>query len=245
VTTISWFDLAWCLIPIILVCAVYIAWQGKPSEIIIAVLRMAVQLIAVGYVLISIFENPSPWISAAIVSMMLLVAAWIAIRPVRHHKGYLPAAIIALGCSVGLHLSISLLLVLKADSWFQPQLLIPLAGMYFANAMNAISLAAERYHSELHNGVAAEKARLTAFHTAMIPQINGLLAVGLVALPGMMTGQILSGVSPLIAVRYQIMIMAMILGTAGIGAAMMLWLLARNKNRDLFSTLNTSLKDAK
>jgi putative ABC transport system permease protein len=229
-TTISWFDLAWCLIPIVLVCAVYIAWQGKPSEIIIAVLRMAVQLVAVGYVLISIFENPSPWISAGIVTLMLLVAAWIAIRPVRHHKGYLPAAIIALGCSVGLHLVISLMLVLKADSWFQPQLLIPLAGMYFANAMNAISLAAERFHSELHNGVAAETARLTAFHTSMIPQINGLLAVGLVALPGMMTGQILSGVSPLIAVRYQIMIMAMVLGTAGIGAAMMLWLLARNKN---------------
>jgi putative ABC transport system permease protein len=229
VTTISWFDLLWCLIPIVLVCGVYIAWQGKPSEIIIAVLRMAVQLVAVGYVLISIFENPSPWTSAVIISIMLLVAAWIAIRPVRHHKGYLPAAIIALGISVGLHLSISLMLVLKADSWFQPQLLIPLAGMYFANTMNAISLAAERYHSELHNGQPTDKARLTAFQASMIPQINSLLAVGLVALPGMMTGQILSGVSPLIAVRYQIMIMAMVLGTAGIGAAMMLWLLARDK----------------
>ena len=228
-TTISWLDLLWCLIPIVLVCWVYIAWQGKPSEIIIAVLRMAVQLVAVGYVLISIFENPSPWISAGIISIMLLVAAWIAIRPVRHHKGYLPAALLALGCSVSLHLVISLMLVLKADSWFQPQLLIPLAGMYFANAMNAISLAAERYHSELHNGVTTEKARLTAFHASMIPQINSLLAVGLVALPGMMTGQILSGVSPLIAVRYQIMIMAMVLGTAGVGAALMLWLLARNK----------------
>jgi putative ABC transport system permease protein len=228
-TTISWLDLLWCLIPIILVSAIYIAWQGKPSEIIIAILRMVIQLVAVGYVLISIFENPSPWISAGIVSIMLLVAAWIAIRPVRHHKGYLPAAIIALGCSVGLHLAISLLLVLKADSWFQPQLLIPLAGMYFANTMNAISLAAERYHSELHNGHTTEKARLTAFHASMIPQINSLLAVGLVALPGMMTGQILSGVSPLIAVRYQIMIMAMVLGTAGLGAAMMLWLLAKRK----------------
>ena len=228
-TIINWFDLAWCLIPIVLVCGIYIAWQGKPSEIIIAILRMTVQLVAVGYVLISLFENPSPWISAGIVSIMLLVAAWIAIRPVRHHKGYFSAAIIALGCSVGLHLAITLILVLKADSWFQPQLLIPLAGMYFANTMNAISLAAERYHSELHNGVGAEKARLTAFHASMIPQINSLLAVGLVALPGMMTGQILSGVSPLIAVRYQIMIMAMVLGTAGIGAALMLWLLEKNK----------------
>ena len=237
-TTISWLDLLWCLIPIILVCGVYIAWQGKPSEIIIAVIRMAVQLVAVGYVLISIFDNPSPWISALIVSIMLLVAAWIAIRPVRHHQGYLPAAIIALGISVGLHLSISLMLVLKADSWFQPQLLIPLAGMFFANTMNAISLTAERYHSELHNGISMDKARLTAFHAAMIPQINSLLAVGLVALPGMMTGQILSGVSPLIAVRYQIMIMAMILGTAGVGAAMMLWLLAK-KEKNIASNVKT------
>lgn len=225
-TPINWLDLLWCFIPITLVCGIYIAWQGKPSEIIIAILRMAVQLIAVGYVLVSIFENPSPWLSLLIVSFMLLVATWIAIRPVRHHKDYFSAAMIALGCSVGLHLTLALMLVLKADSWFQPQLLIPLAGMFFANTMNAISLAAERYDSELQNNVGIEKARLTAFHAAMIPQINSLLAVGLVALPGMMTGQILSGISPLIAVRYQIMIMAMVLGTAGIGAAIMLWLLA-------------------
>lgn len=232
-TILTWFDLLWCLIPIVLVCGIYIAWKGKPSEIIIAVLRMAVQLVAVGYVLVSIFENPSPSTSAIILSIMLLVAAWIAVRPVRHHKGYLPAALIALGCSVALHLSITLIFVLKADSWFQPQLLIPLAGMYFANTMNAISLAAERYHSELQNNQLADNARLTAFHAAMIPQINSLLAVGLVALPGMMTGQILSGVSPLIAVRYQIMIMAMILGTAGLGAALMLWLLARTNKRSV------------
>lgn len=232
-TILTWLDLLWCLIPIVLVCGIYIAWKGKPSEIIIAVLRMAVQLVAVGYVLVSIFENPSPSTSAIILSIMLLVAAWIAVRPVRHHKGYLPAALIALGCSVALHLSITLIFVLKADSWFQPQLLIPLAGMYFANTMNAISLAAERYHSELQNNQLADNARLTAFHAAMIPQINSLLAVGLVALPGMMTGQILSGVSPLIAVRYQIMIMAMILGTAGLGAALMLWLLARTNKRSV------------
>ena len=66
----------------------------------------------------------------------------------------------------------------------------------------------------------------------MIPQVNGLLAVGLVALPGMMTGQILSGVSPLIAVRYQIMIMTMILGVSGVGAAMMLWQLGRKYRTD-------------
>ncbi len=227
--TISWFDLAWCLVPVAIVCAVFVAWQGKPSEILIASARMAIQLIAVGYVLISVFENPSPWISLAIVSLMLVIAAWIAIRPVRGQNGYLVPAIIALGCSVIFHLVISLALVLKVESWFQPQILIPLAGMYFANTMNAISLAAERYYSELSNQRPNEEARLIAFHAAMIPQINGLLAVGLVALPGMMTGQILSGVSPLIAVRYQVMIMTMILGASGVGAALMLWQLGRNK----------------
>lgn len=226
-TTISWFDLAWCFIPVVLVCGIYLKWQGKPSEVLIASLRMVVQLVAVGYVLVSVFNNPSPYTSLAIVSIMLVIAAWISIRPVRHHKGYFVPAILALGISVALHLSISILLVLKADSWFQPTLLIPLAGMYFANTMNAISLAAERYHAELHNNKPQDEARLTAFHAAMIPQINSLLAVGVVALPGMMTGQILSGVSPLIAVRYQIMIMAMILGAAGVGAACMLWLLGK------------------
>ncbi|WP_420597757.1 ABC transporter permease [Neptuniibacter sp.] len=228
-TIISWIDLLWCLIPVILVSIIYVSWQGKPSEILYAAARMAVQLIAVGYVLVSIFENPSPWISLIIVSMMMVIAAWISIRPVKEHSGILLPAIIALGSSVFLHLFISIVFVLNAESWFHPQLLIPLAGMYFANTMNAISLAAERYHSELKNGQSSEQARLTAFHAAMIPQVNSLLAVGLVALPGMMTGQILSGVSPLVAVRYQIMIMTMVLGTSGVGAAIMLWLLNKKK----------------
>ncbi|CAA0119800.1 putative iron export permease protein FetB [BD1-7 clade bacterium] len=227
--TISWLDLLWCLIPLAVVCGVYVSWQGKPSEIITASLRMVIQLVAVGYLLLAIFDNPSPWISSLIVSIMLLVAAWIAIRPVRHHKGYLFPAIAALGISVGFHLLITVWLILKADAWFEPRLIIPLAGMYFANTMNAISLAAERYHSELHNQKTVSEARLTAFHAAMIPQINGLLAVGLVALPGMMTGQILSGVSPLIAVRYQVMIMAMVLGASGVGAAIMLTILSKNR----------------
>ncbi|NNL56765.1 MAG: ABC transporter permease [Pseudomonadales bacterium] len=228
---ISWLDLAWCLVPVVLICTVYVVWQGEPAEILVAVARMAIQLVAVGYVLISIFANPSVWLSLLIVSVMLLVAAWIAIRPVRDQRGYWWPAMLALGCSVSFHLFISLVFVLRAESWFNPQLLIPLAGMYLANTMNAISLAAERYHAELDNHQPEAAARLTAFHAAMIPQINSLLAVGLVALPGMMTGQILSGVSPLIAVRYQIMIMTMIVGAAGSGAALMLWLLGKHGRR--------------
>jgi putative ABC transport system permease protein len=224
---ISWSALSWCLIPIALVCAIYIAWQGRANEVLLASARMLLQLVGVGYVLVVLFENPSPWLSLAVLTVMITAAGWIAVRPVRHQSGYLQPALISLGLAVSLHLLLSLKLVMGVEQWYSPNVLIPLAGMYFANTMNAISLAAERYQSELDRSVAPLEARGQAFQAAMIPQINGLLAVGLVALPGMMTGQILSGVSPLVAVRYQIMIMAMILGTSGTGAALMLWLLSR------------------
>ena len=89
----------------------------------------------------------------------------------------------------------------------------------FANAMNVLSLAIERFESELDAGVSYEGARQRAFRASLIPIINSLLAVGLVSLPGMMTGQIISGVSPLVAVRYQIVVMCMLFGASGISTA--------------------------
>ena len=93
--------------------------------------------------------------------------------------------------------------------------------------MNAVSLAAERFQSETARDEALHDARHKAFGTAMIPITNMLFAVGLVSLPGMMTGQILSGVSPLIAAKYQIIVMAMFFGTGGIAAAIYLTLKIR------------------
>ena len=227
--TISWLALAWCFIPIVLVGLIYWHWIGDLTELAIASVRMVLQLIMVGYLLVVIFAEPSIWVSLLVLLVMFMVASWISIRPVRQHAGLIKPAAIALLISVALHLSISVLMVLQVEIWFEPRVLIPLAGMYFANTMTSISLTAERYFSELENRKEVQLARRSAFQAAMIPQINGLLAVGLVALPGMMTGQILSGVSPLIAVRYQIMIMAMILGTAGIGSFLFLWQLRDQK----------------
>jgi putative ABC transport system permease protein len=106
-------------------------------------------------------------------------------------------------------------MVLDLDSLYEPRYVIPIAGMIFANSMNVISLAIERFEKELSRNEKFKKAREISFKASMIPQINSLLAVGLVALPGMMTGQILSGVDPLIAVRYQIMIMIMAISSGG------------------------------
>ena len=80
-------------------------------------------------------------------------------------------------------------------------------------------LAAERFEAERRNAVSYELARKRALETALIPMVNVFLAVGLVSLPGMMTGQILSGIAPLIAARYQLMVMCMLFGAGGISAA--------------------------
>ena len=224
---LSWLNLIWCVIPVLLVGIIYWHWAGDIKELSAACIRMLVQLIGVGYVLIVIFKQPSWWASIIILSIMFSAAAWIAIRPVKQFQGiFLPTAF-ALLFAVGLHLFLSLILVLHVEQWFSPRILIPLAGMYFANTMTTISLAIERYFAELAHNSSKELSKQLAFKAAMIPQINGLLAVGLVALPGMMTGQILSGVSPLIAVRYQIMIMTMLLGCCGIGSAIVLWHLSK------------------
>ena len=110
-------------------------------------------------------------------------------------------------------------LVLQVEPWFSPRHTVPLAGMIFASSMNAVSLAADRFQAEIGRDVNYREARRIAFQTALIPIINSLFAVGVVALPGMMTGQILSGVSPLIAAQYQIVVMTMLFGASGISAA--------------------------
>lgn len=91
--------------------------------------------------------------------------------------------------------------------------------------MTSISLAADRFYAEMARENEYTRARNIALQSSLIPVINSLFAVGLVSLPGMMTGQILSGTSPLIAVRYQIMVMCMIFGSAGISSALFLSLL--------------------
>jgi len=113
-------------------------------------------------------------------------------------------------------------LVLELDPIYKPQYTIPLAGMVFANSMNTISLALERLGSELNNKVEYIQARNTAFHASLIPMVNTMFAVGIVSLPGMMTGQVLSGISPLIAVRYQILVMCMIFAACALSTALLL-----------------------
>jgi len=226
---ISLQGLAIAFLPVAVVVGIMIRWSAGARTALYATFRMLVQLLLIGYVLVYIFDSNQPVFIIAVLAIMLTVASWIAIRPL-HKKDtsvYLNSLI---GISVGGILTLALVsqLVLNVDPWFSPRYLVPLAGMIFAGSMNAVSLAAERLQSENERGTSHLEARRIALQAALIPITNSLFAVGLVALPGMMTGQILSGVSPMVAVKYQIVVMTMLFGVSGISAALYLMLANRS-----------------
>ena len=209
--------------PSVVLLVIMYRWSLRAQTALYANARMLIQLLAVGYVLTYVFETDEPALIAGVVALMVVVAAWIALRPLGRRG--IPAysrTLVAVSASGLTMLAIVTQLVLDLPRWFEPSFVVPLAGMIFANTMNTVSLAAERFESERGGGVDVPLARRTALDAALIPQINGLLAVGLVSLPGMMTGQILSGVEPLVAVRYQIMVMCMVFGAGGLGATVYL-----------------------
>ncbi len=219
-------DLAVAFIPVAVVVLILYRWSLGGRFAMYALARMLLQLLAIGYVLTYIFRTDQPWIVLMVLVTMLGVASWIALRPLQAKGRSLYGKALA-SITVGGVLTLLLVTqaVLKIDPWFAPSTMIPLAGMIFATSMNTISVAAERFQAEKLRGMVYEESRRTALRAALIPLVNSLLAVGLVSLPGMMTGQILSGVDPLIAARYQIVVMCMIFGSSGISSACFLTLL--------------------
>ncbi|WP_424688732.1 MAG: ABC transporter permease [Halarcobacter ebronensis] len=230
-STISFFNLSLSFIPLIFVWYFYYKWTKDKSDILVASIRMIIQLITIGYLLVFIFKSNDLKVGTFIVLFMIVVASWITLRNTsdKTFNHYFQIVLsVAIAGIINLILIIGF--VLELENLYEPRYVIPLAGMIFANTMNALSLAVERFEKEIERS-SFEEARQIAFKACMIPQINSLLAVGLVALPGMMTGQILSGIDPLIAVRYQIMIMAMTLSSAGISAVVYFLLKAKLFNR--------------
>lgn len=221
-------NLAIALIPVVVVIAILAIWSLKSKTAMYASVRMLIQLTAIGYILTSIFALDHAGIVVLVLAVMLFIASWIALRPLKLKSTDLFAKAL-FGISVGgiSTLVLTTFVVLRIDYWYQPQYVIPLAGMIFSNAMNTVSLAAERFEADMAVVPDYIRARNNAFTASLIPSINMFFAVGLVALPGMMTGQILSGVSPLIAVKYQIVIMSVLFGSSGVSAAIYLLLQKR------------------
>jgi putative ABC transport system permease protein len=224
-------NLALAFIPVAIVLFIMFRWSLGAGKGTIAIARMVLQLLFIGYLLNWVFSVDSSLIVMGLLCIMLLVASWIAMRPLEgwNWENY-SWALLAIFIAGSFTLALVTTLVLNVDPWYAPRQVIPLAGMIFASAMNTVSIAAERYAAEQARGENSEIARHQAYQAGLIPLLNSLLAVGLVSLPGMMTGQILSGVSPLLAVRYQIMVMCMLTGASGIAAAIYLALASRPKS---------------
>ena len=219
-------NLAVAFIPVAVVVFILIKWKSDGQDALNGISRMLVQLLIVGFFLDYLFNAQNAWIVLCVLAVMLFVSSWIALRTVKlKRKALYPIALFSITAGGGLVLLLITQGVLGLDPWYEPRYLIPLGGMIFSSSMNSISLGAERIEAEMARGTDYNEARSIALRAALIPIVNALFGVGLVSLPGMMTGQILSGVSPLIAVRYQIMVMCMLFSASGISAALFLSLM--------------------
>lgn len=244
---VTWPDLA-VAFALILVAVALSRWQrlGLERGFLVGAARALVQLVAVGYVLVYLFAADQWWLVLLALAVMLLAATSTAVRRRRDKQkvaGERRTLWTIAGTSMlvgsGLTLAFVTQVVLHVQPWYEPRYLIPLFGMIVGNAMNGAALAAERLSSELEARrgeveaylalgatparAAAEPSR-RAMAAALIPTVNGLMTVGIVSLPGMMTGQILAGESPLLAVRYQIVVMFMLAGATAMTTVMVvLW----------------------
>lgn len=223
---ISLASLLIAFLPALLVVFILYRWTSEAPESLYGLARMLGQLLVIGYFLTFIFQSDSLLVVLAVLAVMVTVSSWIALRTVKmQRRGLFLASFISILAGGGLALLVNTQLVLGLTPFYAAQYMIPLAGMVFANAMNSIGLSAERYQSERDEGKSHLASRAIAYRAALIPITNSLFAVGLVSLPGMMTGQILAGVDPLIAARYQIMVMCMLFASSGLSVACFLYLL--------------------
>ncbi len=217
---------------------------GLERDLVIGALRTLFQLLLVGYVLGAIFRLDRALVVLGVLAVMLAVAARTASRRVPSSlAGIFPITLLALsGSSIAVLLFVTEI-VLSVPRWYEPRVVIPLAGMIIGNAMNGAALAAERLAGEtrarraeieafLALGATSSRASRSAvrasLRAALIPTVNGLMTVGIVHLPGVMTGQILGGASPLVAVRLQVVIMYMLTATVAF-ASLGTVLLARRR----------------
>jgi len=232
---------------LMLMMAVSSIWLrlGLGKQIIIAGLRTTIQLFLIGFILKVLFEQTHlGWISLLAMVMLLVAGREVMARQKRRFGGWWGFGLGTLSMFVS-SFSITvivLLVIIQNDPWYQPQYAIPLLGMMLGNTMTGIALALDRLTDSAWQQRGVIEARLLLGHhwriairdmardsvrVGLVPMINAMAAAGLVSLPGMMTGQILSGTPPLEAVKYQILIMFMI--TAGTGFATMgaVWIGAR------------------
>lgn len=206
---------------------------GLIKSLVWGTVRAFVQLTLIGYVLSFVFKINNPVLILLIVVLMCYIASREASRRIKKpvsRPDFL--SFLALTASTFLVGIIVVVLIIEPEPWYAPQVMIPIFGMILGNSMNGIALSLDRMYGEIYAHLEEVEQFLAlgatpweavrdyvreAVAAGMTPTINSLMVVGLVSLPGMMTGQILAGMDPSMAVRYQFVVMVMIAAAVAIG----------------------------
>ena len=233
---LGWLDLVAASVFLVLNAAISIRLQlGIEQRLVFSALRMVVQLLLVGLVLKTVFAIASPWLTALVALLMIAFAA----REIRARQERPLAGV--WGWSIGggamalagVVITIyGLAAAIRPEPWWMPRYALPLLGMILGNTMTGVALGLEALTGALRRERSVVEAQLLlgrprgdafrpqvrrALKAGFTPIINAMAATGVVSLPGMMTGQILSGVAPEEAVKYQLLIMFLIGGATGLG----------------------------
>jgi len=202
--------------------------------------RCVIQLSVIGYVLGWVFAVDRPELVILIVAVMCALAAQTATRRTPNvHRFPRIIAFVSMAASTYLVMVIVCAVIIRAEPWYTARIVIPISGMILGNTINGVALSIDRLYGEVRARKEEVEALLAlgatrweavkdcvreAIRSGMTPTINSLMVVGLVSLPGMMTGQILGGVDPLEAARYQIVVMLMIAAAVAIGSMLLVGL---------------------
>lgn len=214
-------------------------------QVLWAAARMVVQLLLVGLVLRIVFRAESPLATATIALLMILAAAReVAARPSQRlaGRGNLRIGTAVVGASSMATVALALLTAIRPEPWFDARYAIPLMGIVLGSVLNSASIGLDAFLGGLVASRAAIEARLalgatmhealaelmrTSIRRGLIPLINQMSAAGIITLPGIMTGQLLAGMDPLEAVKYQILLLFLLTGAGAMAATGAVYLAAR------------------
>ena len=241
----NWPGIAALAIPLVAGVAT-LSWGrlGLVQALLVSTARMVMQLIALGWVLGWVFTTNSPWVVLGVAGLMLYVSASTVNARQRQGSRLLRMEVLGtITLVVALVMGIAIKLALGVTPWYRPEVVIPLLGMLLGNSVSGVTLAAERLDSEIKQTrdlieqrlalgatsyQAAHEAVRAALSAGLTPTINSMMIAGIVAIPGMMTGQLLQGADPTIALRYQVMIYMGIAGTVCLSSLLLLYLRLRH-----------------
>lgn len=224
--------------------ATSLMWHlGLGRDIAVGALRTVAQLFLMGYALTFIFSAGSLPLTIGIFIVMVVSAVFIVKGRVKEREvAYLAPTLLTMVASYFLTALFVSRVIVGVEPWWEPRYFIPTAGMVIGNSMSALAISLERLFSQMRQerdliemklslGADYREASNEIFRTAvkagMIPSINAMMGVGLVFLPGMMSGQILAGADPLLAIRYQIVVMFMLVGSTAISSIVVMLVIRR------------------